>query len=111
MSDISVILAQVRGSDRDDAIERLIPLVYDELPTLARAHLRRERPDHSLEATALVHEAYLRLLGDARPPWSDRRRRLRARWIRPAPRSGSIRKRRQAGPANGSTVRHGTPFA
>jgi ECF sigma factor len=68
MSDISVILAELRESDRDEVVERLLPLVYDELRALARAHLRHERPDHSLQATALVHEAYLRLLGDARPP-------------------------------------------
>ena len=49
--------------------------MYDELRALARAQLRHERPDHSLQATALVHEVYLRLLGGAssdRPPWNDR---------------------------------------
>src|SRR4051812_19624460 len=45
------------------AREQLLPLVYDELRRVARAHLRRERPDHTLQATALVHEAYIRLLG------------------------------------------------
>jgi RNA polymerase sigma factor (TIGR02999 family) len=45
------------------ARERLLPLVYDELRRVARARLRRERPDHTLQATALVHEAYLRLIG------------------------------------------------
>jgi RNA polymerase sigma factor (TIGR02999 family) len=45
------------------ARERLLPLVYDELRRVARARLRRERPDHTLQATALVHEAYLRMLG------------------------------------------------
>ncbi len=78
MGDISVILAELRGSDRDEVMERLVPLVYDELRALAQAHLRHERPDHSLQATALVHEAYLRLLGDSRPPWNDRRHFFRA---------------------------------
>lgn len=48
-------------------------MVYDELRALARSQLRRERPDHSLQATALVHEAYLRLARDGRAPWNDRR--------------------------------------
>ena len=45
-----------------DAADRLMPLVYDELRQLARGYLQRERPDHTLQATALVHEAYLRLV-------------------------------------------------
>lgn len=78
MSDISQILAGMRGGNRKDAIERLVPLVYDELRALARTQLRHERPDHSLQATALVHEAYLRLLGGDRPPWNDRQHFFRA---------------------------------
>jgi len=46
-----------------DALERLLPLVYDELRRVARGRLRQERPGHTLQATALVHEAYLRLTG------------------------------------------------
>jgi RNA polymerase sigma factor (TIGR02999 family) len=53
-------------------MERLFPLVYDELRTLARAQLRNERPDHTLQPTALVHEAWLRLLGSSKPAWNDR---------------------------------------
>jgi RNA polymerase sigma factor (TIGR02999 family) len=45
------------------ALRALVPLVYKELRSLAHYHLRSERPDHTLESTALVHEAYLRLLG------------------------------------------------
>ena len=45
-----------------DAADRLIPLVYDELRGLARGYLQRERADHTLQATGLVHEAYLRLV-------------------------------------------------
>ena len=78
MGNVSQILAKLRDSDRDDVMEQLLPVVYDELRALARAHLRHERADHSLQATALVHEAYLRLLGDARPPWNDRRHFFRA---------------------------------
>jgi len=51
-----------------DARERLLPLVYDELRRVARARLRAERPGHTLQPTALVHEAYLRLVGGAATP-------------------------------------------
>lgn len=49
----------------ENALHALIPLVYNELRRLAHYHLRSERNDHSLQSTALVHEAYIRLLGDA----------------------------------------------
>jgi len=52
--------------------EELAPLVYDELRRLAAAYMRRERPGQTLQATALVHEAYLRLAG-AGTPWRDKR--------------------------------------
>jgi RNA polymerase sigma factor (TIGR02999 family) len=52
--------------------EDLAPLVYDELRRIARAYMRRERPGQTLQATALVHEAYLRLAG-AGTPWHDKR--------------------------------------
>jgi len=51
------------------AAEDLLPLVYDELRSLARARMARERPGQTLQPTALVHEAYLRLTGDASPSW------------------------------------------
>jgi RNA polymerase sigma factor (TIGR02999 family) len=54
--------------------EALIPAVYNELRRLAHAYLRRERPGHTLQATALVHEAYLRLLSQQPDAWSDRTR-------------------------------------
>lgn len=61
------------SGNRAAALDRLVPLVYDELRALARSRLRRERPDNSLQATALVHEVYLRLLGSAdQPAWNDR---------------------------------------
>jgi RNA polymerase sigma-70 factor (ECF subfamily) len=54
------------------AHERLVALIYDELRRLARNYLRRERPDHSLQATALVHEAYVRLAGQDQAAWRNR---------------------------------------
>jgi len=49
-----------------------LPLVYNELRRVARAQLRRERPDHTLQSTALVHEAYMRLMGSQPPELRDR---------------------------------------
>jgi RNA polymerase sigma factor (TIGR02999 family) len=59
---ITEILATL-GSGDQEALKSLIPLVYDELRRLARYHLNRERPDHTLQSTALVNEAYMRLAG------------------------------------------------
>ncbi|MBI1967272.1 MAG: sigma-70 family RNA polymerase sigma factor [Gemmatimonadetes bacterium] len=78
MSHVTQILAGMRGESRQAAMERLLPLVYDELRALAKAQLRHERPDHTLQPTALVHEAYLRLLGSTQPPWNDRQHFFRA---------------------------------
>jgi len=55
-----------------DASARLMPLVYEELRRLARDYLRRERGDHTLQATALVHEAYLRMVDDKKITWQNR---------------------------------------
>jgi len=54
------------------ALDRLIPLVYNELKSIARRHLRRENSDHTLQSTALVHEAYLRLVDQNRVHWQNR---------------------------------------
>ena len=78
MADVTRILSEMQGESRDAAMERLLPLIYDELRTLARAQLRHERPDHTLQPTALVHEAYLRLLGGRQPAWNDRQHFFRA---------------------------------
>ncbi len=60
-------------TDGDRAVfDRLMPLVYDELRRLARRHLRRERPGHTLTTTALVHEAYLNLIDQNRVQWQNR---------------------------------------
>lgn len=62
----------VRWRDGDEAaLEQLMPLVYDELRRLAERYMRSERPDHTLQATALVHEAYVRLAG-VDVAWEDR---------------------------------------
>jgi RNA polymerase sigma factor (TIGR02999 family) len=62
-----------RWSDGDsDAPARLIPLVYDDLRRRAAEYLRRERPDHTLQPTALVHEAYLKLVDQDHAGWKDR---------------------------------------
>ncbi len=60
------------GHGNQDAREALIPLIYDELRRLARRYLRRERPDHTLESAALVHEAYLRLVRQEPFQWQNR---------------------------------------
>ena len=60
------------GKGDEGAREALIPLVYDELRRLARRHLRAERPDHTLQSAALVHEAYLRLIRQDQPQWQNR---------------------------------------
>lgn len=57
---------------RDSAVARLFPLVYDELRALAESYLQRERCDHTLQATALVHEAYLRLVDQRDVQWQGR---------------------------------------
>src|ERR1700745_259313 len=63
MSEVTRILSAIEQGD-PHAAARLLPLVYDELRRLAAAQLAREKPGQTLEATALVHEAYLRLVGD-----------------------------------------------
>ena len=66
MSDVSRILSAIEQGDRH-AAEQLLPLVYDELRMLAAARLAQEKPGQTLQATALVHEAYLRLVGAQAP--------------------------------------------
>ncbi|HTZ73253.1 MAG TPA: sigma-70 family RNA polymerase sigma factor [Candidatus Aquilonibacter sp.] len=60
------------GHGDEEAREALIPVVYDELRRLARRHLWRERPDHTLQSAALVNEAYLRLVRQGTPQWQNR---------------------------------------
>lgn len=67
---LSILLDQ----SQSDAgrVAKLLPLVYDQLRSVAQRALATERPDHTLQATALVHEAYLRLVGDRAVPWSSK---------------------------------------
>ena len=73
MSDVTRILAQIDSGD-PAAAAQLLPLVYDELRKLAAARLAREKPGQTLQATALVHEAYLQLVGPANPAGFQGRR-------------------------------------
>jgi RNA polymerase sigma factor (TIGR02999 family) len=69
--DVSLLLRAWSDGDQG-AIQALTPIVYDELHRLARHYMRRERPGHSLQATALVNEAYMRLADYTRMQWQDR---------------------------------------
>jgi RNA polymerase sigma factor (TIGR02999 family) len=71
MNDVTRILSAIGRGD-SGAAERLLPLVYDELRKLAARKLAREKPGQTLQATALVHEAYLRLVGGHDPGWDGR---------------------------------------
>ena len=72
MSDVTKILSQIEAGD-PGAAERLLPLVYDELRRLAGAKLHQEKPGQTLSATALVHEAYVRLVDVNQPQdWNSR---------------------------------------
>lgn len=70
-SSITQLLQDVRDR-RDGAVDRLASAVYQELHRVAAAYLRRERPDHSLQPTALVHDAFLRLVEQRRATWQNR---------------------------------------
>lgn len=73
MSDVTLILSRIEQGDLH-AAEQLLPLVYDELRRLAAAKLSHEQPGQTLSATALVHEAYLRLTGQTAPStWQNHR--------------------------------------
>lgn len=60
------------GQGDQAALERLLPLVYEEMRQIAHHHMRRQRPDHTLQTTALVNEAYLRLVDAQRVQWQNR---------------------------------------
>jgi len=68
---VTELLIRWRGGDRE-ALDALMPLVYKELRRVAQFYLRAERPEHTLQSTALVHEAYVRLAGQALPQWQNR---------------------------------------
>src|SRR5882762_219996 len=77
MSDATVMLAAIKAGD-SKAAEELLALVYDELRRLAASKLARETPGQTLQPTALVHEAWLRLVGDKTPSFNDREHFFRA---------------------------------
>lgn len=70
-SEVTLLLQGWRNGDRN-ALDALLPLVYEELRRLAHFQLQRERQDHTLQTAALVHEAYLRLIGLNPPHWESR---------------------------------------
>jgi RNA polymerase sigma-70 factor, ECF subfamily len=70
-SDVSTLLRAWSDGD-SEALDKLTPIVYQELHRLARRHMQRERPGHSLQTTALVNEAYMRLVDYKRMQWQNR---------------------------------------
>ena len=71
-NEVTRILKDAAAGDRDRAAE-LLPLVYEQLRAVAQQRMNRERPDHTLGATALVHEAFIKLIGtDRELPWANR---------------------------------------
>lgn len=72
MSDLTEML-QRYSNGNEKCLHKLLPLVYDELRALAARQLARQRPDHTLQPTALIHEAYLRLADQEYESWEDRR--------------------------------------
>jgi RNA polymerase sigma factor (TIGR02999 family) len=69
--EVTQLLADWRNGDQA-ALEKLMPIVYDELRRIAHRYMRRERPGHTLQTTALVNEAYLRLVGRREIEWQNR---------------------------------------
>ena len=71
MSEVTLILEKIEGGD-SQAADELLPLVYEQLRSVAQQHIAQERAEHTLQATALVHEAHLRLAGPRRIPWKNK---------------------------------------
>jgi RNA polymerase sigma-70 factor, ECF subfamily len=71
-TDEVTLLLRELGAGQEDAGDRLLPLVYEELRRLARGYMARERDNHTLQPTALVHEAFLRLVDQRDVAWQDR---------------------------------------
>ena len=68
---VTLLLTELREGNQD-ATNRLMPLIYNELRRMAGSYMQRERPGHTLQATALVNEVYMRLAGGATVPWQSR---------------------------------------
>jgi len=71
MKDVTLILSAIEDGDAH-AVEKLLPLVYKELRNLAAQRMKNEKPGQTLQATALVHEAYIRLVGSDNKNWNSR---------------------------------------
>src|SRR6267154_1643465 len=71
VGDVSKLLHDWSGGDQS-ALDRLTPIVYEELHRLARRYMKQERPGHVMQTTALVNEAYMRLVDYKRMQWQDR---------------------------------------
>jgi len=69
--DVTALLVAWNTGDKT-ALDKLMPLLYEELRRLAHSYMRRERPDHLLQTTALVHEAYLKMVDQKRACWQNR---------------------------------------
>jgi RNA polymerase sigma factor (TIGR02999 family) len=70
-NEVTRLLVDIRKGDRD-AVDRLLPILYSELRKIAASQLRRERSNHTLQPTALVHEAYVQLVGQQNLRWENR---------------------------------------
>jgi len=104
--DVTLILSRIEQGE-SQAAEQLLPLVYEELRKLAAAKMAQEKPDQTLQATALVHEAYLRLVDRAVPQQWDSRRHFFAAAAEAMRRILVEQARRKAGPrAGGDLQRH-----
>lgn len=71
MADVAALLARWQGGDKS-ALDETLPDVYEELRRLARIYLNRERSDHTLQPTEVVHEAYMRLIAQREVDWRNR---------------------------------------
>ena len=71
MPEVTLLLKRLSGGDKA-ALDEIIPLVYEELRQIARGYLSRESPGHTLQPTALIHEAYLRMVRQSHPEYADR---------------------------------------
>ena len=69
--DVTALLDRAKNGDKS-ALDELVPLVYAELHRIASSYLRHERPDHTLQPTALVNEVYLQMVGKSHPDYADR---------------------------------------
>jgi RNA polymerase sigma-70 factor (ECF subfamily) len=70
-ADVTALLSEM-AEGSESAAEKLVPIVYEELKQLARRYMRRERVDHTLQTTALVHEAFMKLVGQESVKWQGR---------------------------------------